>query len=114
MRTMLHRGCRPGRPGWHLAIMLALGLVVASPVAWAQSDEVVETLEEENEDEQRPWAEGVPESRQNQARAVFAEANRSMKDGLFAQAAARYKETLALWDHAGAHYNLGLAQLNLD
>ena len=110
MRSKLDRACRPGRPGWPSTIVLAVGLVVTGPLAWAQSDQVVEELEEK----ERPWAEGVPEARQNQARALFAKANQSMKDGLFAQAAAEYKETLALWDHAGVHYNLGLAQLNLD
>jgi hypothetical protein len=110
MRSKLDPTRRPGRPGWHSIIALALGLVVTCPPAWAQSDEVVETLETE----ERPWAERVPEAGQNQARVIFARANQSMKDGLFAQAAAEYKETLALWDHPGAHYNLGLAQLSLD
>ncbi len=89
---------------------MLLGWVAAVPPAWAQPETVVETLKSED----RPWAEGVPDAQQEEAREVFAEANRLMKDGLFAQAAAAYKETLALWDHAAAHYNLGLAQLSLD
>jgi hypothetical protein len=91
-------------------MILALGVAAASPPVWAQSDEVVDTLMAED----RPWAEGVPETTQYRAREVFDQANRLMKDGLFAQAAAAYKETLALWDHAGAYYNLGLAQISLD
>jgi hypothetical protein len=88
----------------------ALGVMAASPAARAQSDEVVDVLA----GDERPWAEGVPDTRQDQAREVFAEANRSMKDGLFAQAAASYRSVLEIWDHAGAHYNLGLALISLD
>lgn len=109
MGSSMHRSRPRGRTGWHLLTIVALGLV-ASPVAQAQSDDVVDALEQD----ERPWAEGVPEADQERARRIFAEANRSMKDGLFAQAAAGYRETLAIWDHAGAHYNLGLALISLD
>jgi tetratricopeptide (TPR) repeat protein len=91
-------------------MMLVLGVVATSPAVRAQSNEVLDTLKAED----RPWAEGVPETTQAGAREVFAEANRMMKDGLFARAAAAYKETLALWEHAAAYYNLGLAQVSLD
>ena len=102
--------------GKHLVAVMTLGVVAASAPAWAQSQETQDVVEvlERGAEEDRPWARGVPEARQEEARRVFAEANRSMKDGLFGQAAVRYKEILVLWDHPGVHYNLGLAQLSLD
>lgn len=106
------RAPRPEGLARNLSIVVILA-VVGAKSTWAQSRDVVEALERDSH-EDRPWARGVPAARQDQARKVFAEANRSMRDGLFAQAAARYKETLAIWDHPGAYYNLGLAQLSLD
>lgn len=100
----------PGRSKWYVTLVLAAGVATVSPPTWAQTEEVVGELGED----ERPWAEGVSEAKQDQAREIFAKANRSMQDGLFAQAAAGYRETLALWDHPGAHFNLGLAQINLD
>lgn len=110
MGNTLDRVRSPGRSTWYVALVLAAGVATAGPPAQAQTDEVVGELGEDD----RPWAEGVSEAKQEQAREIFARANRSMQDGLFAQAAAGYRETLALWDHPGAHFNLGLAQINLD
>ena len=110
MRSTLYRARPWGGAGWYLMIISALGVMAASPATWAQSDGVVDALAED----ERPWAEGVPDARQEQAREVFARANASMKDGLFAQAAAGYRDVLAIWDHAGAYYNLGLALISLD
>jgi hypothetical protein len=45
---------------------------------------------------------------------MFREGNGLLKESLFVQAAAKYREALAHWDHPGIHYNLALALLNLD
>jgi hypothetical protein len=45
---------------------------------------------------------------------LFREGNVALKESLFVQAAAKYREALILWQHPGIHYNLALALLNLD
>jgi hypothetical protein len=65
-------------------------------------------------DEPRPWVEGVPLDTRLRAHRIFLDGNVLIKEGLFARAAARYREAIALWDHPIFHYNLAIAQINLD
>lgn len=62
----------------------------------------------------RPWAKGVTPEQQRTANELFREGNDLLKESLFVQAAAKYREALRHWDHPGIHYNLALALLNLD
>jgi hypothetical protein len=62
----------------------------------------------------RPWVKGVSQAEQSAAVALFHEGNSLLKESLFVQAAAKYREALRHWDHPGIHYNLALALLNLD
>jgi len=62
----------------------------------------------------RPWAQGVSQPEQQQALKLFHDGNVSLNDGLFAKAADSYREALKHWDHPAIHYNLALAQMNLD
>ena len=62
----------------------------------------------------RPWAQGVSQAEQQQALQLFHDGNVSLNDGLFAKAAVKYGEALKHWDHPAIHYNLALAQMNLD
>lgn len=62
----------------------------------------------------RPWAKGVPVKDQQAALALFREGNASLKESLFVEAAQKYRDALALWDHPAIHYNLVLVLLNLD
>jgi hypothetical protein len=62
----------------------------------------------------RPWVKGVSQADQNAAGELFREGNGLLKESLFVQAAAKYREALRHWDHPGIHYNLALALLNLD
>jgi tetratricopeptide (TPR) repeat protein len=48
------------------------------------------------------------------ALAAFHQANDLLNNGLFPQAAARYREALRCWDHPAIHYNLALALINLN
>jgi tetratricopeptide (TPR) repeat protein len=48
-----------------------------------------------------------------QARELFLEGNKLLKIPLFADAAEKYKQALALWPHPAFYYNLVIAQLNL-
>jgi tetratricopeptide (TPR) repeat protein len=63
---------------------------------------------------EKPWAKGVAEDEKLKAQELFNEGNSAMSDGLFPQAADKYREALKHWDHPGIHYNLALALVNLD
>ena len=62
----------------------------------------------------RPWAAGVKQSEQQAALVLFHDGNVMLNDGLFAKAADKYKAALTHWDHPAVHYNLALADMNLD
>ncbi|HEY5926180.1 MAG TPA: hypothetical protein VIV11_31060 [Kofleriaceae bacterium] len=62
----------------------------------------------------RPWAVGISVDRQKQALVEFREANGQLNDGLFARASETYRKALGTWPHPAIHYNLALAQMNLD
>ena len=96
------------------------GLVLISPPAVAQSGSVVPGDDVQGDDRDvgndmdahqpgRPWVEGVPQETRIAANRIFLEANSLMREGLFARAAEKYREALALWDHPGFHYNLAIA-----
>lgn len=63
---------------------------------------------------ERPWVAGVSAKEQKAALDLFREGNALLKESLFVQAAAKYREALSHWNHPGIHYNLALALLNLD
>jgi len=62
----------------------------------------------------RPWAVGISPQRQQQALVVFRQGNQQLNDGLFARASETYRKALEAWPHPAIHYNLALAQMNLD
>ncbi|HEX8697848.1 MAG TPA: hypothetical protein VF815_03335 [Myxococcaceae bacterium] len=64
--------------------------------------------------EERPWAKGVSPENQKSALELFRAGNTLLKESVFVQAAEKYRQALALWDHPAIHYNMALALLNLD
>ena len=62
----------------------------------------------------RPWAEGVPTDKQEEALKLFQEGNKMLRDALFIKAADLYREALSNWDHPAIHYNLALSLITLD
>ena len=56
----------------------------------------------------------VSKADEDRAVTAFRQANDYLNNGLFPQAAARYREALSFWDHPAVHYNLALALINLD
>src|SRR6188508_2423642 len=62
----------------------------------------------------RPWAAGISVERQKQALLLFREGNALLNQGLFARASDTYIKGLVSWPHPAIHYNLALAQMNLD
>lgn len=69
---------------------------------------------QEDSESEKPWAKGVTAEQQKAALAVFREGNAALKDGVFADAAAKYREALGHWDHPAIHYNLALSLRTLD
>ncbi|QRK13483.1 PEGA domain-containing protein [Archangium violaceum] len=63
---------------------------------------------------ERPWANGVSKQQQDTAMALFQAGNTLLKESVFVQAAEKYRQALAAWDHPAIHYNLALALMNLD
>lgn len=107
---------RTGINKWQAMSLLALWLVLAGVPARAQQQnarDVIQSVDEDDDDD-RPWVEGVPLEHRRQAYALFLEGNTIIKDGLFPRAVEKYKAALDLWEHPAFHYNLGIAQMNLD
>ena len=111
-------------------VIVALGLVLSLQTVLAQPKSAPPpptagsgsgTAEKAGTDENlqaggtdRPWAAGVTPERQRVAYQAFREGNAALNDGLFKQAADRYRVALTSWDHPAIHYNMALALLNLD
>jgi hypothetical protein len=101
-----------------LGVTLACGLAVAQPAPPEPKGPA--TGEKAGHDESlkggynRPWAAGISIDRQKRALVEFREANAQLNDGLFARASETYRKALTTWPHPAIHYNLALAQMNLD
>lgn len=105
-----------------LGVVLACGLASAQPKppepkpAAAPAPEEKAGIDESLQQggDHRPWAAGISQERQKQALVQFREANALLNQGLFARAADTYRKALETWPHPAIHYNLALAQMNLD
>ena len=101
-------------------LSVCLYLLLATAVAHAQSadpeanDGLAAGSDAASGTLSRPWVQGVPIEVRVEANRIFLEGNELMREGLFVQAAEKYRAALALWDHPGFHYNLAIAQINLD
>jgi hypothetical protein len=62
----------------------------------------------------KPWASGVSEEQQDTAERLFIEGNELFLESRFKEAAQKYRESLAQWDHPTTHYNYALTMVNLD
>jgi Tfp pilus assembly protein PilE len=61
-----------------------------------------------------PWAAGVAKDKQQQANALFAEANQLFAQQAHAPALAKYQAALALWDHPLIEFNTAVTLVRLD
>lgn len=64
--------------------------------------------------EPKPWEVGVSQEVQDQARALFREGTVLLNEASFALAAAKLTEALALWGHPAIHFNMAMAQVQMD
>jgi len=97
-----------------MVIGFAATAAYAEPQAAPKDEKAGKDESLQNGGGSRPWAQGVPETEQKAAFTAFHDGNVQLNDGLFAKAAERYREALKHWDHPAIHYNLALAQMNLD
>jgi tetratricopeptide (TPR) repeat protein len=99
-----------------VALCVGVGTAAADDTAKTpQNNEKAGTNETlQNGGDVRPWAQGVSTSEQQAALKLFHDGNVSLNSGLFAKAADNYRAALKHWDHPAIHYNLALAQMNLD
>jgi hypothetical protein len=102
------------------AAALVAALVLTGPLARAQQPSAPAVSAQAQSElpgsraAERPWVRGVSAVEQKAALDLFREGNTLLKESLFVQAAAKYREALRHWNHPGIHYNLALALLNLD
>jgi hypothetical protein len=65
-------------------------------------------------DDTRPWAQGVSESEQAAAQALYVAGNQEFVESRYAEALAKYHESLRHWDHPQTRYNAGVCLMKLD
>ncbi len=101
-----------------IKICATVAAVLAAGIAPALADDAQNEKPNENlangAEAERPWAKGVPQAEQDAALALFSEGNALLHNGLFSNAADKYKEALKHWDHPAIHYNLALALFKMD
>jgi hypothetical protein len=61
-----------------------------------------------------PWASGVAKTRQQEANALFAEANQLFAQQAHAPALDKYRAAIALWDHPLIQFNMAVTLVRLD
>jgi hypothetical protein len=66
------------------------------------------------DDAAKPWAAGVPRDVQDQANALFAEANALFAEQAHAPALEKYRAAVALWDHPMIRFNMAVTLIRLD
>ncbi len=88
---------------------------LAAPKAAKNQQEAAKAQQEEEAPKApKPWEEGVSEENQTKAKALFKEGTILLNDASFAPAAAKLEEALSLWEHPAIHYNMAMAQVQLD
>jgi hypothetical protein len=111
-RQSIHR-CR----NWLITPLLTL-LAASGAASAQQTAEPALRPDDEGEGtpanvEDMPWIQGQSLDERKRAREIFLEANVLLEDTLFARAAAKYEEALAIWPHPAFSYNLALARIHL-
>lgn len=99
---------------WAVLVAVCLATFPSLEAQAAEGRTAVGKLESKRGGSERPWGEGVSAARQKKAQQLVDEGNALLKESFFAQAIPKYRASLELWDHPGAHYNLALALLTMD
>jgi hypothetical protein len=67
-----------------------------------------------DEPREMPWAQGVSQDAQDRANALYEEGNELFARGAHADALAKYRAALELWDHPNIHFNAAVTLIRLD
>src|SRR5262249_43670006 len=102
-----HRATSPapakGHGVRHAAAVL-VGLAIGAAPARAEPPEPPE----------RPWADGVPDALQAEAKQLFDAGNLLFEQEKYAQALTIYRDAVKKWDHPAIRYNMAVANIHLD
>jgi len=63
---------------------------------------------------ERPWAAGVPQAQQAEARKLYDAGNLLFEQARYGQALAIYRDAVKAWDHPAIRYNMAVANIHLD
>ena len=100
--------------------MAALAMLLTAGTAHAQEAEELPRSQADGAGEavsapdDMPWIQGQSLEERKRARASFLEGNVLLADTLFARAAVKYEQAIAIWAHPAFFYNLALARIHLD
>jgi hypothetical protein len=61
-----------------------------------------------------PWTQGVPDAQQDQANALFDEANQLFAQQAHGPALDKYRAAIAIWDHPLIRFNMAVTEIRLD
>jgi hypothetical protein len=64
--------------------------------------------------EDKPWAQGVPQATQEKARLLYEEGNTLFAQQSHAPALAKYREAIALWEHPLIRFNMAVTEIRLE
>jgi hypothetical protein len=102
-------------------VVAALAVLVAAGTAHAQEAEDLPGSPRDEAGEESaatpgdmPWIQGQSMEERKRAREIFLEGNVLLADTLFARAAVKYEQAIAIWAHPAFFYNLALARIHLD
>lgn len=94
-----------------LAAVLALNCLCAQGL-WA--DEAKGRPESPQLEAPKAWEQGVSTQAQASARALFRAGTALLNEASFAPAADKFEAALAIWEHPAIHFNMAMAQVQLD
>jgi hypothetical protein len=75
---------------------------------------LVAGLRHASADSAPPWAQGIAKPRQEQANALFDEANQLFAQQAHGPALDKYQAAIALWDHPMIRFNMAVTEIRLD
>ena len=120
MQQQQQRSMNAGDRSHARRVMAALAMLLTAGTAHAQEAEELprsqadEAGEAGSAPDDMPWIQGQSLEERKRARESFLEGNVLLADTLFARAAVKYEQAIAIWAHPAFFYNLALARIHLD
>jgi hypothetical protein len=98
-------------------VVLGLGLSVShaqTPPPTPAPAPVTNTPAPAPPEPDKPWAEGVPLEKRDQALAIYKEGNGLFEQSQYVEALSKYRDALAHWDHPAIRYNIAVCQIHTE